>query len=394
MWVLLGLYIVALGVYARQVRDSGKVIHAELGRESDFSRGDWPSVTVVVPFKDEGPLIASCLESVLEQDYPRLCVVAVNDRSDDDGGDVVRRLQATHPALQLREISELPTDMFGKPHALHEATRELESDLVVFLDSDFHMAPGCIRALVRHFDAQAVDWLAVMARPDLVSVWERMLVPFFGAMVYAWRDPAKIADPRSDDALGSGFMIARREAYEAIGRHESVVRAYDEDSELLRVAKRAGQRVSYLMAPRIATVRFYGGFGNLVRGLTRTLIGGLKNIWQFIVTIAGVQFVSVAPIGVLIGVGIVVSLGAAGLLTALFAGLACVHIAMSIHLGMSVYRVSGVPAGYGLLQPIAATVMTIIVVRAAVLRIGKRTVSWRGTHYDAASVVRSPEAVS
>lgn len=394
MWVLLVLYVVALLIFARQVRDSGKVIHAELGLTDAPLRGPVPSVTVVVPFKDEGPLIASCLESVLQQDYPHLKVIAVNDRSSDGGGDVVRQLQRDYPSLQLHEVDELPADMFGKPHALHEATMGIDSDFVVFLDSDFRMAPGCIRALVRQFMTEGVDWLAVMARPDLTTMWERMLVPLFGAMVYAWRDPAKIADPASDDALGSGFMIARREAYEAIGRHESVIRAYDEDSELLRVAKRAGQRVSYLMAPRIATVRFYGGFSNLVRGLTRTLIGGLKNLWQFVLTIAGVQFVCAAPVGIMIGVAVALSMGMTGLLTMLFAGLCVVHVAMSIHLGLSVYRISGVSALYCFLQPVAATVMTLIVIRAAFLRMRKRQVSWRGTQYDASSVVRSPEAVS
>ncbi|MCA9256983.1 MAG: hypothetical protein KDA33_15145, partial [Phycisphaerales bacterium] len=193
---------------------------------------------------------------------------------------------------------------------------------------------------------------------------------------------------------GSGFMIVRREAYEAIGRHESVVRSYDEDSELLRVAKRANQRVAYIMAPRIASVRFYGGFGALVRGLTRTLIGGLKNLWQFVLTIIGVQFVSLTPIGVMIGVGVAVAMGATGLLTGLFTALALVHIGMSIYLGVSVYRISGVHAMYCFLQPIAACVMTVIVIRAAILRMRKRSVSWRGTRYESTAVVRSPEAVS
>lgn len=394
MWFLLFAYVIALIIFALQVRSSARVVHAELGLDASPIGDDAPSLVVVVPFKDEGDLIASCLESVLQQDYPRLQVIAVNDRSSDAGGDVVRQLSRKYPALKLREIEELPGDMFGKPHALHQATADIKSELIIFLDSDFHMAPGCIRSLVRKFSQEKVDWLAVMARPDLVTLWERMLVPMFGAMVYAWRDPAKIADPASDEALGSGFMIARRAAYEALGRHESVVRSYDEDSELLRVAKRAGQRVSYLMAPRIATVKFYGGFGNLVRGLTRTLIGGLKNLWQFALTIVGVQFVSVTPFGVLIGVALIAALGSAGLLTALFAGLAIIHIAMSFHLAVSVYRVSGVPIAFCLLQPLAGCVMTIIIVRSAILRMRKQAVSWRGTQYDASTVVRSPEAVS
>lgn len=394
MWILLALYAVVLILYARQVRSSGKVVNAELGVTTEPMRRDMPSVTVVVPFKDEEALIASCLESVLQQDYPGLEVIAVNDRSADAGGAVVRRLQEKYQVLRLEDIRELPSDMFGKPHALHQATAGIESDLIIFLDSDFQMEPGCIRSLVQQFTKERVDWLAVMARPDLVTTWERMLLPFFGAMLYAWRDPARIADPKSDDALGSGFMIARREAYEAIGRHEAVVRAYDEDSELVRVAKRAGQRVSYLMAPRIATVKFYGGLSKLVHGLTRTFIGGLKNTWQFVMTILSIQFVSMMPIGILIGAWIAVSLGSAGLFTALFTGLAIVHMAMSVYLGVFVYRVAGVSAAYSLLQPFTAFVMTVITARAAILRMRKRKVSWRGTQYDTTAVARSKEAAS
>ncbi|MCG8405362.1 MAG: glycosyltransferase family 2 protein [Phycisphaerales bacterium] len=391
---MFALYAIVLILYARQVRVSGKVVHPELGVTAEPVHENMPSVTVVVPFKDEEVLIASCLESVLQQDYPALDVIAVNDRSVDESGSVVRRLQEKHEALRLDEIRELPDEMFGKPHALHEATANLKSDLVIFLDSDFHMEPGCIRSLVQQFMKENVDWIAVMARPDLVTGWERMLMPFFGAMVYAWHDPARIADPDNEDALGSGFMIVRREAYEAVGRHGAVVRAYDEDSELLRVAKRAKQRVSYLMAPQIATVRFYGGLSKLVHGLTRTLIGGLKNTGQFIITITSVQFVSLMPFAVLIGAWITAPLGSGGLFTALFAALAIVHMAISISMGILINRVSGVPAAYCLLQPVTALVMTIIVARAAILRMRNRKVSWRGTQYDTTAVTGSQETTS
>src|ERR1700722_562132 len=43
----------------------------------------WPSVTVVVPAKDEAAAIERSLRSLVDCDYPHLQIVAVDDRSTD-----------------------------------------------------------------------------------------------------------------------------------------------------------------------------------------------------------------------------------------------------------------------------------------------------------------------
>src|SRR6266581_4176836 len=51
-----------------------------------------PTVTILIPAKDEGPAIARCITAVLAQDYPNFNVLAVDDRSNDDTGSVLDSL--------------------------------------------------------------------------------------------------------------------------------------------------------------------------------------------------------------------------------------------------------------------------------------------------------------
>ncbi|MDF1745274.1 MAG: glycosyltransferase, partial [Gimesia sp.] len=45
---------------------------------------DWPLISVIVPAKDEAETIEQTLNSLLASDYPRLEIIAVNDRSTDE----------------------------------------------------------------------------------------------------------------------------------------------------------------------------------------------------------------------------------------------------------------------------------------------------------------------
>ena len=121
--------------------------------------------------------------------------------------------------------------------------------------------------------AHNLDWVAVMGEPQISKFWERLLIPILGAISFAWYDPRKISDPRWPDAIGSALMVARRSAYEAIGGHGCVIKSYDEDSEIIRIAKRAGQRVSFLLTPELFSQRHYGTLARTIHGVTRTFIG-------------------------------------------------------------------------------------------------------------------------
>jgi len=352
---------------------------AELPDAPDMA--DWPSLDVLVPVKDEEDHIATCLNSVLGQNYPGTRLIVVNDRSTDGTAAVVQSIQDQHPDVRRVDVAELPEGMYGKPHALASVAGKLKGEYVAFVDSDLKLNPQCLKTLVYHLRSNGLDWVAVMGAPATSMFWERLTIPIFGAIAFAWYDPRKISDPNWSDAIGSGLMVCRRRAYKAIGGHAAVIRTYDEDSELLRIAKRAGQKVSFLLAPELFTQKHYGSLAATIRGMTRTCVGGIKTVPRMLVTINALNFVSLVPIGVLILLALAAWYGRPVMWGSLWLLAACIHLLASTALACLVFHAARSDRRLALLHPLGSAIALGVCLRALVHLKQDRPVTWRGTQY-------------
>ena len=341
----------------------------------------WPALDVLIPVKDEAGHIAACLHSVLAQDYPNLRLTVVNDRSTDGTTAAVQVVQARHPEVRRVDIAELPDGLFGKPHALHCVAGDLTGELVAFIDSDLTLRPQCLRTLVHHLLSNRLDWVATMGAPAIKLFWEKTVMPAFGAVTFAWYDPRKISDPNWPDAIGSALMVARRDSYDAIGGHGAVIDIYDEDSELIRIAKRSKQRVSFVLASELFAQRHYGGLANTIRGLTRTCVGGIKTIPRLLYTINALNFVSLLPLEIFAVLAVAGLLGHSPMWWPVWLGMAVVHAGLSTALAMVVYRTAKVEPRYALLHPLGCAVLMHTCGRAIVQLIRGPRIVWRGTKY-------------
>ncbi len=96
---------------------------------ADLTQPEWnpsqdsplPSLTIVVPARNEEAEIEAALRSLLQLNYPQYQIVAVNDRSTDQTGAIMERL-AAEPAsagkLRVIHVHDLPSGWLGKVHAM------------------------------------------------------------------------------------------------------------------------------------------------------------------------------------------------------------------------------------------------------------------------------------
>src|SRR4051812_481414 len=85
-------------------------------------RTDARLVSVLVPARnEEGRVLSECVRSILAQDYERFEVIAVNDRSSDATGAILRAVSKADERLRVIEGEEPPTGWLGKPFALQQA---------------------------------------------------------------------------------------------------------------------------------------------------------------------------------------------------------------------------------------------------------------------------------
>ena len=125
----------------------------------------WPKLSIVIPACNEAAALESALGSVLEQDYPDLEIILIDDRSTDGTAAIVDRMAMTDPRIRAFHVLQLPENWLGKVHALDYGTLKSSGSWLLFTDADVHMAPGTLRRAIAYALENAADHLAVV--PDL-----------------------------------------------------------------------------------------------------------------------------------------------------------------------------------------------------------------------------------
>lgn len=239
-----------------------------------------PSVTIVVPAKDEAGHIETCVQRLLDQDFPRLAVHVIDDRSTDDTGSILDRMARERapgqgPALTVLHVDHLPDAWLGKCNALHTGTRDLGSDWLLFVDSDVAIDPSALRTTLGVAVQRGYDAVSILTRLDGRTFWERLMIPVCGA---AWATMFLISwtndDHRSSNAVANGqFFLIRRDLYERVGGHASVKQEIVEDVELMRRLKTAGARCRLFVGSHLAATQMHATLAQLRSGWGRIFAG-------------------------------------------------------------------------------------------------------------------------
>jgi glycosyltransferase involved in cell wall biosynthesis len=342
----------------------------------DLTPTGCPSITVIVPARDEASDIAATLESLLQQDYPNLSIIAINDRSTDLTGEIIATIATQHPAkLRALHVTELPEGWLGKTHAMALAARQAPTDYLLFTDADILFRPDAIRrALAYAIEVQA-DHL-VTAPTTTIKRWdEAALLSFFQIFGIWVARPWRVSDPRAkNDAIGVGaFNLLRRSAYLHIGGFESLRMEIVEDIGLARRIKRAGlaQRVAF--GRGLVSVHWAAGVQGLVDVMT-------KNIFS-----AFAFHVSLLLLGCLWVIAFCAA-PAAGLFFSQTRLPALLTLAVVAYVYRLVGRFSGLSAWNVLFFPFSALVFTFTLLRSMLTTLRQGGVRWRGTFYSLAEL--------
>ncbi|WP_406477139.1 CDP-glycerol glycerophosphotransferase family protein [Streptomyces sp. NBC_01615] len=110
-----------------------------------------PRFSIIVPvFKVQG-FLRECLDSVLEQSYTDLEVIAVDDCSPDGCGAILDGYAARDPRVRVLHLPE----NVGLGRARNAGMPCATGDFLFFLDSDDTLTPGALRAMADRLDETA-----------------------------------------------------------------------------------------------------------------------------------------------------------------------------------------------------------------------------------------------
>ncbi len=102
-----------------------------------------PLISVLMPVRNAAPWLAECLESLLSQSYTKWELLAVNDHSTDESGDILEAF-----AKKDSRITALPATGNGIIPALRLAYSKASGKLITRMDADDLMPPRKLEMLL------------------------------------------------------------------------------------------------------------------------------------------------------------------------------------------------------------------------------------------------------
>lgn len=332
----------------------------------------YPSVSIIIPARNEERNIEEALTSVLHLDYPNYELIVLNDRSEDRTGEILNTLTTRYPQLKVVHINALPEGWLGKNHALYQGVQAATGDLLLFTDADIVMEPSTLKRAVLYFEAHPLDHLALwpeITSPDLaLKIFMNTFTVFFCLYSRPWR----AIDPKSKNFIGIGaFNLIRKSVYQAIGTHRAIALRPDDDMKLGKLVKKHGFRQAVGSGMGLIRVEWYASLGELVQGLMKNAFAGLDYNLPYMLYGISAQFLfSVWPV-----IGLFVTHGLTFWLNV------SIVILMQI-LCFDNARYNRQLPWAGLFFPLGALIMIYIIVKATALTLWQQGIQWRGTHYD------------
>jgi chlorobactene glucosyltransferase len=376
MWV--GVVIYLLSLVLRQFR-----AHRATAVDASVERSQSPSVSIIVPVRNEIDNIGGCLAGLMAQIRlaPRSEIIVVDDDSNDGTATVVEHYMGLGRRVRLAAAGPLPEGWVGKPYACWRGALLAEGDWLCFVDADVRAAPALVATATATAEAHDIDLLSLHPFQELGSFWERLVIPAGYLMIACAKKLVPPIDAVSCAADANGqFMLIRRRAYFAIGGHAAVGAEICEDKALAIRAQQMGFCFQVRAAEHLACTRMYRDFNSLWEGFSKNATEILDSPSMTLAAALTGSIVGWLALALPIAVGGELLYGPTA---ASCIGFALSLVGSAVVIGIQVgtalhFRIN---AAFGLLFACGYTLAALIALHSALLRRRGR-VRWRGRTYD------------
>lgn len=227
-----------------------------------------PSVTVVVPARNERDRIEESVQRLLAQRGVDLDLVVVDDRSDDGTREALERLRGEDPRLRVIRVDTLPQGWLGKQHACHVGSQDARGEWILFTDADVWMSHDLIANTVRAAVSEQADLVCLLPAQKRISLWGRAaMLTFSMALLVA---AARANRDRRLSPVGIGaFNLVRAEAYRRSGGYEALRMEVIDDMKLGMLLQRTGSRLRCWTAAEEASMDWAATPHELMRALEK-----------------------------------------------------------------------------------------------------------------------------
>lgn len=357
-----------------------------------LEEADPPLISAIIPAKDEERTLDECLNSVRAQDYPRLEILVVDDRSGDRTLEIARRHEAEDPRVRVVHNGEPPPlGWTGKTRVLSNHVGQTRGDWLWFLDADTRHEPPFLKVMMEHARANNAALVSILPELRCESFWERVVQPLGGIVLMQSFPLKKINDDSSKLAFANGqSILVARPAYDAAGGHTAVRDRFVEDIALARKVKGLGLPIRVALTRDLVSCRMYSSLGQLVRGWSRILYDALDRSSPRLLLrlLDPIIFCQSGHLALFVSL-ILLAAGASGPFAGWLLTTSLVHHALMFPVFRQIYDASTPGSRYFLLFPLGNILTDYILIRSIQMCVTGKVV-WRGTSYGPSAAKPTP----
>jgi len=333
--------------------------------------GKYPTLSVIVPARNEERNLPTLLESLAAQDLSPTEVIVVDDDSTDSTALVARAAGAT-----VLQSKPLPAGWRGKTWACFQGAEAAVGEVLLFVDADTFFESGGLRRIMNtYLEGRGVVSLA--AYHNVKRVYEE-LSAFFNLVMTAGTGAFTILGQKvQPGGLFGPFLMLDRSTYFACGGHTTVKDKILENLYLAKVFRRSGTPMRCYGGKGTFGMRMYpDGLRDLIEGWSKAFATGaaqtpLPTLLMIIGWITG-GFTSVVLLLIAAFTGSPNELGLGGILYLLFA----------LQTWFMLIRIGSFRFYTALLYPIPLSFYVAVFARSAFIVALNKKVSWKGRQMD------------
>jgi hypothetical protein len=238
---------------------------------SPKSKQDPPSISVLIPARNEEKAIGAAVRSVLASTGVELEIIVLDDHSEDSTASIVEKLAECDDRVRLISGPELPIGWCGKQYACWVLAQEARHPLIVFLDADVRLTPDALVRMAEFVRTSRADLASGIPHQVTVGLMEKLLIPLIHFILLGFLAIGGMRRCRWPPlSAGCGqLFIARRDAYDRCGGHSVIRDSLHDGIKLPRAFRASGFRTDLFDATDLASCRMYRTSGEVWFGLSK-----------------------------------------------------------------------------------------------------------------------------
>jgi len=237
----------------RTLPSENQIIHSE--------NIPWPTLSIIIPARNEAHRITPLLESLKRQNYPELEILVVDDMSSDQTCEIC----ISH-GFKVQRIQSKPDRWNGKSYALHCGVEKTRGEMLLFLDADTELSQGALKRLISHYEEGILTMQPYHVTKkcyESFSLFPNLLVASGAFSRFSQSDKPVIFGP---------LILMKRNIYVQMGGYPTIAEAHVDDMALATLAHQHHCPVFSLHSNGVVRFRMYP------EGLKSWFLGWSKNL--------------------------------------------------------------------------------------------------------------------